>query len=96
MTWFEVDSGEVGRASAAARQCADELAAEVEAMMAHLVSLGEGWHGPAAAAFCDVVERWRVTQEQVHGALAEIEAALALAGRGYEAAEASARRMFAE
>ena len=96
MTWFEVDSGDVGRASAAARRCADELAAEVEAMMAQLVELGESWHGSAAMAFADVIERWRATQHQVQGSLAEIETALALAGRGYEQAEASARGMFAD
>jgi len=95
VTWFEVDSAEVGRASAAARQCADELAAEVEAMMTHLVGLGESWHGAGAAAFTEVIERWRATQEQVRGALTEIEAALVVAGRGYEQAEASARGMFA-
>ena len=96
MTWFEVDGGEVARASAAARQCADELAAEVETMMRHLVELRGSWQGPAAAAFHEVVDRWRLTEEQVHGALAQIQAALTLAGRGYDEAEASARRMFAE
>jgi early secretory antigenic target protein ESAT-6 len=94
MTWFEVDGVEVARAGAAARQCADELAVEVEEMMRHLVELRGSWHGAAAAAFTDVVDRWRATQEQVHGALAEIQAALMLAGRGYDEAEASARRMF--
>jgi 6 kDa early secretory antigenic target len=95
MTWFEVDGGEVARASAAARQCADELAAEVEEMMRHLVELRGTWQGPAAAAFTEVVDRWRATQEQVHGALGEIQAALMLAGRGYDEAEAFAGRMFA-
>jgi early secretory antigenic target protein ESAT-6 len=94
MTWFEVDGGEVARAGAAARQCADELAVEVEEMMRHLVELRGSWHGAAAAAFTDVVDRWRATQEQVHGALAQIQAALLLAGRGYDEAEASARRIF--
>jgi early secretory antigenic target protein ESAT-6 len=96
MTWFEVDSGEVSRASAAARQCADELAVEVEAMMRHLVDLRGSWQGPAAAAFTDVVERWRATQDQVHGALADIQTALTLAVRGYDEAEASARRLFSD
>lgn len=96
MTWFEVDGGEVARAGAAARRCADELAVEVEEMMRHLVELRGSWQGPASAAFSEVMDRWRTTQEQVHGALAEIQAALALAGRGYEEAEASARRMFAD
>ena len=97
VTWFEVDGGEVARAGAAARQqCADELAAEVEAMMQHLVELRSSWRGPAAAAFHEVVERWRTTQEQVHRALADIETALTLAGRGYDEAEASARRMFGD
>jgi 6 kDa early secretory antigenic target len=96
MTWFEVDGGEVARAGAATRQCADELAAEVEEMMHHLRELHGSWQGPASAAFAEVMGRWRVTQEQVHGALAEIQAALTLAGRGYDEAEASARRMFAD
>jgi 6 kDa early secretory antigenic target len=96
MTWFEVDGGEVARAGGAARRCADELAAEVEEMMRHLVELRDSWQGPAAAAFTEVVDRWRATQEQVQGALAEIQAALTLAGRGYDEAEASARRMFAD
>jgi early secretory antigenic target protein ESAT-6 len=96
MTWFEVDGGEVARAGAAARQCADELAAEVEEMMHHLVVLRGSWQGPASAAFSEVMDRWQVTQQQVHGALAQIQTALTLAGRGYDEAEASARRMFAD
>jgi WXG100 family type VII secretion target len=96
MTWFQVDGGEVARAAAAARQCAEELATEVETMMQHLAELRGSWQGPAATAFSEVVDRWRATQEQVHGALGEIEAALTLSGRGYDQAETSARRMFAD
>jgi early secretory antigenic target protein ESAT-6 len=94
MTWFEVDSDALGRAGAAARACADEVAAEVEAMARQLVELQGCWQGNAAAAFEEVAARWRATQEQVTGALAEIEAALVLAGRGYGEAEAAARRTF--
>jgi WXG100 family type VII secretion target len=96
MTWFEVDGGEVARASAAARQCADTVAAEVEEMMRRLCELRGSWQGPAAAAFTEVVDRWRATEQQVHGALSQIQAALSLAGRGYDEAESSAREMFRE
>jgi len=40
--------------------------------------------------------RWQAVQEQVRGALTEVEHALEATGRAYDEAEGSARRMFAD
>jgi WXG100 family type VII secretion target len=94
MTRFEVDSGQVSAASASVQVSAQQIAAEVEAMMRHLIELQASWRGQAATSFQHVVTEWRSTQERVRVALEEIQAALAAAGRQYEEVEASAVRMF--
>lgn len=95
MTRFEVDSAQVAQAGAAVQASAQQIGAEVDRMMRHLLELQAGWRGQAATSFQHVVTEWRGTQERVRGALEEIQTALALAGRQYEEAEASAVRMFA-
>lgn len=94
MTRFEVDSAQVSQAGAAVRASAQQIGAEVDAMMRHLLELQASWHGQAATSFQHVVGEWRGTQERVRMALEEIQAALAAAGRQYEEVEASAVRMF--
>lgn len=95
MTRFEVDSAQVAQAGAAVQASAQQIGAEVDRMMRHLIELQAGWHGQAATSFQHVVSEWRGTQERVRGALEEIQAALAVAGRQYEEVEAAAVRMFA-
>jgi 6 kDa early secretory antigenic target len=94
MTRFEVDSAQVSRAGVAVQASAQQIGAEVDRMMRHLLELQSSWHGQAANSFQHVVTEWRGTQERVRGALEEIQAALALAGRQYEEVETSAARMF--
>jgi early secretory antigenic target protein ESAT-6 len=94
MTRFEVDSAQVTQAGAAVQASAQQIGAEVDRMMRHLLELQAGWRGQAATSFQHVVTEWRGTQERVRTALEEIQAALAVAGRQYEEVEASTVRMF--
>ena len=95
MTRFEVDSAQVTQAGVAVQASAQQIGAEVDRMMRHLLDLQAGWQGQAATSFQHVITEWRGTQERVRAALDEIQAALAVAGRQYEEVEASAVRMFA-
>ena len=95
MTRFEVDSAQVTQAGVAVQASAQQIGAEVDRMMRHLLELQAGWQGQAATSFHHVITEWRGTQERVRAALDEIQAALAVAGRQYEEVEASAVRMFA-
>ena len=94
MTRFEVDSTQVTQAGAAVQASAQQIGAEVDRMMRHLLELQASWRGQAATSFQHVVTEWQGTQERVRAVLEEIQAALALAGRQYEEVEASAVRMF--
>lgn len=94
MTRFEVDSAQVSAAGTAVQASAQQIGAEVDRMMRHLLDLQAGWRGQAATSFQHVVTEWRGTQERVRSALDEIQTALALAGRQYEEVEAAAVRMF--
>jgi WXG100 family type VII secretion target len=94
MSRFEVDSTQVAAASAAVQMSAQELADEVDRMMRRLLELQASWKGSAATSFQHVVTDWRATQERVRLTLEEIQRALAVAGRQYEAAETAATRMF--
>jgi early secretory antigenic target protein ESAT-6 len=94
MSRFEVDSGQVARASAAVQASAEQLGTEVDRMMRHLLELQGSWKGQASAAFQHVVADWRGTQERVRTALEEIQQALAQAGRQYEEVEGATARMF--
>ncbi len=94
MTRFEVDSAQVTQASTAVQASAQQIGAEVDRMMRHLLDLQAGWQGQAATSFQHVVTEWRATQERVRSTLEEIQAALAAAGRQYAEVEASAVRMF--
>ncbi len=94
--WFEVDTGEMGRARGAVGACAAQVAADVDELGRHLAELGATWQGEAAGAFAAVMARWQAVHEQVRAALTEVEHALEVTGRAYDEAEGSARRMFAD
>ncbi|MEE6274498.1 WXG100 family type VII secretion target [Georgenia wangjunii] len=95
MTRYEVDSAEVARAAALARQSAAAVHAEVASMMAQLVNLQSTWTGGAASSFTAVVEEWRRTQQLVEASLSQITVALDAAAQTYSDAEASAHSLFA-
>jgi len=92
---FEVDGARVAQASTAVQVSAQQIGAEVNAMMRHLVDLQTCWQGQAANSFQEVVSRWRATQERVRASLEEIQQAMVVAARQYEEVEAAATRMFA-
>lgn len=96
MVWFEVDTGELGRARGAVGACAAQVAADVDAMSRHLAELQESWQGGAAGAFAEATARWQSVHEQVRAALGEVGRALEATGRSYDQAERSARDLFAD
>jgi len=94
MSQFQVDSAAVTAASGAVRQSAEQLGAEVTAMMRNLLTLQASWQGQAAVSFQQVIQQWQATQNQVKASLEQIQAALAITGRSYEEAESAAIRAF--
>ena len=94
MSRYEVDGAQVAAASGAVQTSVQAIGDEVDRMMRHLLELQATWKGSAATSFQHVVTDWRATQERVRSTLAEIQQALAVAGRQYEDAEAAATRMF--
>lgn len=91
---FEVDGARVAQAAGAVQASAQQIGAEVDGMMRHLVELQACWQGQAATQFQDVAARWRATQERVRTNLEEIRQAMTLAAQQYEETEAAAARMF--
>ena len=94
--WFEVDTGELGRARGAVGACAAQVAADVDELGCHLARLRASWQGDAAGAFEGVMMRWEAVHEQVRSALGEVGYALEVTGRAYDEAEGSARHLFAD
>ena len=94
--WFEVDTGELGRARAAVGACAAQVAADVDALARHLAELRTSWQGEAAGGFDAVMTRWEAVHEEVRAALGDVGYALEVTGRAYDEAEGSARRLFAD
>ncbi|WP_125776243.1 WXG100 family type VII secretion target [Antribacter gilvus] len=91
---FEVDSEQVGLASAAVAGSVATVRAEVGGLMRNLEGLQGSWHGGAATAFSGTVGQWRAAQAQVESALDAIQAALAAAAQTYADAEVQATRLF--
>ncbi|MFJ6652866.1 WXG100 family type VII secretion target [Microbacterium sp. NPDC091313] len=94
MAVFSVDSDAVLTASGSIRATVDRLEGESAALLAQLTALQGSWTGAASAAFSGVVERWRATQREVAASLAEIDRALAAAGRQYADVEQASVSMF--
>ena len=63
--------------------------------MAHLLALQGSWTGSAAAAFGELAQRWRLTQQQVESTLEQVSLALDAAAHAYDDAESTNARMFA-
>ncbi len=94
MPVFSVDSDAVFGASAAIRGTVERLESESAALLGQLTQLQGSWTGAAATAFSGVVERWRATQREVGASLAEIDRALAAAGRQYAEVEQASAGLF--
>ena len=94
MAVYSVDSDSILTATAHVHGTADRLQAETQAMLTQLTQLQSVWTGGASAAFHGVLDRWRVTQRQVEESLAEISAALGVAGRQYAEAEQATMGLF--
>lgn len=94
MAVFSVDSDSLITATNQVHGTADRLQAETQAMLAQLTHLQSAWTGGASVAFHGVLERWRATQRQVEESLAEISAALGVAGRQYADAEQATMSLF--
>ncbi len=94
MTQYHVDAAEITSASALAARSADDIRAQVVAMLGHLTALEATWQGGAAHAFADVLAEWRSAQHHVEAALDGITRALAGAASHYVEAEQTVARMF--
>ncbi|GAA5207446.1 WXG100 family type VII secretion target [Microbacterium kyungheense] len=94
MAVFTVDSDSILTSTTTVRATIDRLQAESNAMLAQLTQLQASWTGSASAAFAGVVDQWRGTQRQVEESLANINAALAAAGRQYADTELAAASLF--
>jgi 6 kDa early secretory antigenic target len=95
MSRYEVDSAQVTQAAAAVQTSAQQISAQVDGMMRHLLALQSSWRGQAASSFQHVITDWRGVQERVGVGLEEIQRALTLTAQQYQQAEDNAARMFA-
>lgn len=94
MTRYQVDSEAVLGAENALRASAGRLQAEVNGMVAQLVTLQDSWSGQAASAFQGVLADWRATQYRVEESLAGLTHALGRAGQQYAEAEQANASLF--
>jgi len=94
MAGFFVDSDILAARSAEVRGTIERLQADVNAMQASLVSLGESWQGQAAANFQLLITDWRATQARVEESLASINQGLAYASAQYADTEAANTALF--
>ena len=94
MSVFHVDSDEVARCSALVRASAQNLRAEVDAMMSNLNALEASWSGMASNQFTATATQWRGMQVQLEQALDDISVALQNAATTYRDAETQATAMF--
>lgn len=92
---FQVDSDAVALAANQTRACAEEVSAQVSAMMAHLNTLQETWTGAASGAFAALAAQWRATQATVEDNLRQIGMQLDSASQTYSQAETNAAALFA-
>jgi 6 kDa early secretory antigenic target len=83
MAVFSVDSDAVLTTTAAMRGSIERLEGESAGLLAQLSQLQGSWTGAAAASFHGSAENWRAMHAQLTAALAEISAALAVAGQQY-------------
>lgn len=94
MAVFAVDSDAVLSTTAAMRGSIDRLEAESTALLAQLTQLQGSWTGAAASAFSGTTENWRSMHQQLTLALADISAALGVAGRQYAEVEQASASLF--
>ena len=92
---FQADSDAVAAAGAQTRACAEEVSAQVSAMMANLTALQESWTGAASGAFAALAAQWRATQATVEDNLRQIGLQLDTASANYAEAESNAAALFA-
>lgn len=94
MAVFAVDSDAVLSTTAAMRGSIDRLEAESAALLSQLTQLQGSWTGAAATSFSGTTENWRATHQQLTLALADISAALGVAGRQYAEVEQASAGLF--
>lgn len=94
MAVFSIDTDAVLTATATVRGTIERLEAESAALMSQLTQLQSSWTGSAAAAFQGTIEQWRGTQRHVEQTLADINAALSVAGQQYADAEHASTSLF--
>jgi early secretory antigenic target protein ESAT-6 len=94
MSRYVVDADAIHGAHIGVRGTGSRVQSEVAGMLAQLQSLQDSWTGQASVAFQALVQEWRATQQRVEESLANINDALAAAGRQYDEVEAGNARLF--
>ncbi|MET4098159.1 early secretory antigenic target protein ESAT-6 [Agrococcus sp. UYP10] len=94
MSRYGVDADALHGAHVGVRGTGSRVQSEVAAMLAQLQALQESWTGQASVAFQALLQEWRATQQRVDESLANINEALAAAGRQYDEVEAGNARLF--
>ena len=94
MAQFIVDSEVIASKSAQAKAHVASITAEVNGMTASLQDLQSSWTGSASTNFQGVLDKWRATQRQVEGSIAQINEALSRAGVNYSDTEQSNASLF--
>ena len=94
MTYFSVNSERILAGNAAIQQTIERLSGEVSMLQSQLGGLADSWQGQAATSFQDLMQRWRITSDQVDEQLRQIGNALALAAQQYSDIEAANQRLF--
>lgn len=94
MSYFSVNSERILAGNAAIQQTIERLSGEVNMLQSQLAGLADSWQGQAATSFQDLMQRWRVTSDQVDEQLRQIGNALAIAAQQYQDIEAANQRLF--
>lgn len=95
MSRYVVDADAIHGAHISVRGTAGRVQSEVSAMHSQLLALQDSWSGQASVAFQGLLQEWRAVQLRVEESLANINEALAHAGRQYDEVEQGNTRMFA-
>ena len=95
MTSYQVDSEALVALANATRGTIGRIEAEVLGLHSQLVGVDAVWSGSAASAFQSAVANWKVLQQQVEQGLADLNAAVGLAGQQYTDIEQANVRLFA-
>ncbi|MDH6237836.1 WXG100 family type VII secretion target [Cryobacterium sp. CG_9.6] len=94
MTSYQVDSDALITLASATRGTISRIEADVVGLHGQLVGVEAVWSGSASSAFQVAVAHWKAVQLQVEQSLADITAALGMAGQQYGEIEQANMALF--